>query len=174
MKRLMLTALAATMLAAPVAAPAFAQAQPHQYSDYRDNNRDDNRNNDRDWNRDRDNNRDWNRDNDRDRDWNRNDNRYNSRFDERRHNGYYIGRAWHYGPPPASAYRARDFHPGYKAWKRGDRLGYYGNRYVEVDYRARHLKAPPRGYRYVKDDRGDILLAAVATGIIAAIIASSN
>jgi Ni/Co efflux regulator RcnB len=166
MKRLMLTALAAALLAAPVAAPAFAQGQPQQYNNYRD----DNRNNDRDWNRD--NNRDWNRDRDRDRDWSQNRNQ--NRFDERRHNGYYIGRAWHYGPPPASAYRARDYQPGYKAWKRGDRLGYYGNRYAEVDYRANRLKAPPRGYRYVKDDHGDILLAAVATGIIAAIIANAN
>ena len=164
MKRLMLTALAATLLAAPVAAPAFAQAQPYQYNNYRDDSRNNDRNNDRDWNRD--NNRD------RDRDWNQNRNQ--NRFDERRHNGYYIGRAWHYGPPPASAYRARDYQPGYKAWKRGDRLGYYGHRYAEVDYRANRLKAPPRGYHYVRDDQNNVLLAAVATGIIAAIIANAN
>jgi Ni/Co efflux regulator RcnB len=35
------------------------------------------------------------------------------------------------------------------------------------------MKAPPRGYHYVQDDKGDIILAAIATGLIAAIIASN-
>ena len=160
MKRLILSALAATMLAAPMAAPAFA-APPNQYSDNRD------------WNdgRDRDQNRNWDR---YDRRYDRRDNRY-ERYDERRHNGYYIGRVWHFGPPPMSVYRLRDYHPGFKPWRRGDRLGYYNHRYVEVvDYHGRHLKAPPRGYRYVQDDKGDIILAAIATGIIAAVIAGAN
>jgi Ni/Co efflux regulator RcnB len=54
-----------------------------------------------------------------------------------------------------------------------DHLGYY-TRYVEVDYRDHHLKPPPRGYHYVRDDKGDIILPAVATGLIASIIAGSN
>jgi Ni/Co efflux regulator RcnB len=165
MKRLILSALAATMLTAPVAAPAFA-APPSQYGDSRD------------WNNGRDNDRNWDRDRDRN---DRHDNRYDDRrdnryerYDARQHNGYYIGRSWHFGPPPASVYRLRDYHPGFKPWKRGDRLGYYNNRYEVVDYRARHLRAPPRGYHYVRDDRGDVILAAIATGIIAAVIAGAN
>ena len=168
MKRLLLSALAAATLVAPAAAPAFAD-QP-QRSGYERN--------DRDWNNDRD--RNWN--NDRDRSWNdrddRRDNRYDrdhryQRFDSRYHNGYYIGRTWHYGPPHANAYRMRGFQLGFKPWKRGERLGYYNGRYREVDYRAYRMKAPPRGYHYVQDDRGDIILAAIATGLIAAIIANN-
>jgi len=133
MKRLILTALTAAMLAAPTAVPAFA-APPHQYSD----------------------------------------NRNADSFDASRNNGYYVGRAWHFGPPPANAYHKRSFRVGYKPWRKGDHLGYYKTRYVEVDYRDRHLKPPPRGYHYVRDDKGDIILAAVATGLIASIIAGSN
>lgn len=140
MKRILLSALAAAMFAAPMA--AYADPPRAHYNDNRSDNRD------------------------------RNDR--NDRYDQRRNNGYYTGRTWHYGPPPASSYRAHDFRLGYKPWAKGDRLGYYNGRYAEVDYRARHLKAPPRGYHYVKDDKGDIILAAVATGIIAAIIAGSN
>ncbi|HEY7800818.1 MAG TPA: RcnB family protein, partial [Hyphomonadaceae bacterium] len=72
-----------------------------------------------------------------------------------------------------NAYRMRGFQLGYKPWKRGDRLGYYNGRYREVDYRAYRMKAPPRGYHYVQDDKGDIILAAIATGLIAAIIANN-
>jgi Ni/Co efflux regulator RcnB len=106
---------------------------------------------------------------------NRNDGDRNAdSFDASRNNGYYVGRAWHFGPPPTNAYHKRGFRVGYKPWRKGDHLGYYRTRYVEVDYRDRHLKAPPRGYHYVRDDKGDILLAAVATGLIAGIIAGSN
>jgi Ni/Co efflux regulator RcnB len=162
MKRLVFSALAAAVLVAPSAAPAFAhEPQRHERSD-------------RDWNNERDNR--WDRDhrydrNDRYDRYDR-DHRY-QRFDARYHNGYYVGRTWHFGPPPASAYRLRGFEPGYKPWKRGDRLGYYNGRYREVDYRVHRLKAPPRGYRYVEDDKGEIILAAIATGLIAAIIASN-
>ena len=45
--------------------------------------------------------------------------------------------------------------------------------YREVDYRNYRLKAPPRGYHYVKDNNsGEIILAAIATGIIASILAN--
>ena len=40
------------------------------------------------------------------------------------------------------------------------------------DYRAHHLPPPRRGYHYVRDDTGNILLVAVATGLIASIIAN--
>lgn len=160
MKRLIFSALAAATLVAPAA--AFAD-QP-QRSGYE-------RTSDRDWNNDRDRNWDRNDRNDRNGRYDR-DHRY-QRFDSRYHNGYYIGRSWHYGPPPAAAYRMRGFELGFKQWRRGDRLGYYNGRYREVDYRAHRMKAPPRGYHYVQDDKGDIILAAIATGLIAAIIANN-
>jgi len=62
----------------------------------------------------------------------------------------------------------------HRQWRRGDRIDNYNHRrYVEVDYRRHHLRAPPRGYHYVQDDRGDIILAAIAGGLIAAIIAAN-
>ena len=62
---------------------------------------------------------------------------------------------------------------GYRGWRRGDRLpAYYRDYYRPVDYRAYRLRAPPRGYHYVRDDRGDYLLVGIATGVILGIIAS--
>ena len=57
--------------------------------------------------------------------------------------------------------------PVWRYPQRGKRLA------REVDHRAYRMKAPPRGYHYVQDDRGDIILAAIATGLIAAIIANN-
>ncbi|MEP7211250.1 MAG: RcnB family protein [Alphaproteobacteria bacterium] len=147
MKRILLTTIAALMIAAPMAtAPAMAAPQNHQQDD-RNNRGNDRHDNDR-------------HDNDRhDNDW-----------DQSRHNGYYVGKAWHAGPPPATIIRRSDYRPAYKVWARGDRLGYYGNRYTVVDYRSHHLKHPPRGYHWVQDDRGDFILAAVAGGLIASVI----
>ncbi len=48
-------------------------------------------------------------------------------------------------------------------WGRGD----------HVDYRSRHLKAPPRGYEWRSVD-GNYVLAAVATGVIASIVVASE
>jgi len=58
---------------------------------------------------------------------------------------------------------------GYYAhrWDRGERLpvAYYARPYVIADYRDCGLRAPPRGYHWVRVD-GDAVLAAVATGIV--------
>ena len=57
-------------------------------------------------------------------------------------------------------------------WRRGGRVPqeYRGRNYVVDDYRSHRLNAPPRGYQWVGVG-GDFVLAAVATGIIAQIIA---
>ncbi|MBO9514073.1 MAG: RcnB family protein [Variovorax sp.] len=62
----------------------------------------------------------------------------------------------------------------YAQWHRGDRLptAYRGRAYVVNDWHARRLQAPPRGYQWVGVG-GDFVLAAVATGLIAQIIAGS-
>ena len=61
---------------------------------------------------------------------------------------------------------------GYQArqWHRGDKLpsSYRGQRYV-VDYRHYGLGAPPRGYQYVRVNN-DVVLTAVATGVVASVI----
>jgi Ni/Co efflux regulator RcnB len=160
MKRILLSALAVTMAVGPMTATnAFAH----------DNDRD--RRGGWDDRRDRDGRWDDRRDR-RDRDW-RDDRRDNRRWERRHHNGYSYNGRWHYGPPPAAYYNHPSFYAGYKPWRRGDYLPrYYRDRYVVVDYRHHHLRPPPRGYHYVRDDRGDIILAAIATGLIASIILS--
>jgi Ni/Co efflux regulator RcnB len=105
-------------------------------------------------------------------DW-RHDNDHNAKWDDHKYNGYWVGKQWHSGPPPAAAYKSKNFQMGWRPWHKGDRLGAYHTHYVEVtDYRAHRLPPPRRGYHYVQTDNGDIILAAVATGIIASIIAS--
>jgi Ni/Co efflux regulator RcnB len=99
------------------------------------------------------------------------DRRPQSQWDNQYHNGYYLGNTWYRGQPPRSAVRRRDYNPGYRPWARGARLDRASaGRFVEVDYRARRLREPPRGYRWVEDDRGDYLLAAVIGGLIAEVI----
>jgi Ni/Co efflux regulator RcnB len=154
-KRLATAMLAALTFAAPLAVTSEAAAQ------HRGRGHDD-----RDG---------WDRDGDgRDRDWRRDDRRHD-RYDRRdrrrsRYNGYNYNGRWYYGPAPAE-YGYVDY--GYRAWRRGDRLpAYYRDYYRPVDYRAYRLRAPPRGYHYVRDDRGDYLLVGIATGVILGIIAS--
>jgi len=47
-------------------------------------------------------------------------------------------------------------------WKRGE----------HVDYKQHHLRAPPHGYEWRQVD-GNYVLAAVATGVIASVVAAS-
>jgi len=60
-------------------------------------------------------------------------------------------------------------------WARGQRLDrtYYSDRSHYVDYRAHHLRAPPRGYQWVRADN-DYALVALTTGLIASIVAANN
>lgn len=57
-------------------------------------------------------------------------------------------------------------------WARGERLDrrYYSDRTYYVDYRQYDLRAPPRGYQWVRVDN-DYALIALTTGLIASIIA---
>lgn len=103
------------------------------------------------------------------------DGRGDARWDDARHNGYYRNNQWTYGPPPEGRYGRDDIVYGYQPWQRGQRLGYYQDRYQEVDYRSnRSLRAPPRGYHWVRNDSGDYLLAAIAGGLIAQVILNSS
>jgi Ni/Co efflux regulator RcnB len=47
---------------------------------------------------------------------------------------------------------------------------YRGNQYVVSDWRSERLRAPPRGYNWVRSDNGDFLLVAVTTGVITSIL----
>jgi|CXWL01.1.fsa_nt_gi Ni/Co efflux regulator RcnB len=168
MKRIAMAALAAATFAAPlaIAAPAFADPPRHERGDNdRGEYRGDRNRGDRDWDNrdDRRDERDAYRDG-------RRDERRADRWDDRRYNGYTSNGRWYYGRPGADV---RDARYEYRQWRRGDRLSqYHRGRVHRVDYRREHLRAPPRGYHYVRDDRGDTLLVGLATGVILAVILS--
>ena len=62
----------------------------------------------------------------------------------------------------------------HRDWHKGDRFDRNDwNRYERVDYRRYHLRTPPRGYEWRRVDN-NYVLAAVATGVIASIIAGSR
>lgn len=153
MKKLLIAALAFTTLATSM--PAFAQPNDHRGGPPQmgRGDRDDHRGPPG---------RGWDRD---DRRGDRHDHRgppRHYRDDGRRDWGgprYTVER---YNPPPR--YQAR-------RWQRGERLppAYRQGAYV-VDYNRYNLAPPPRGYNYVRVDN-DVVLAAVATGVITSVIA---
>ena len=117
----------------------------------------------------RDDRRDERRDDRRDDRYDRRDDRRDDRYDRRydRAEGRYERRA-------ERRYNAGRYHAprGYQArqWRRGERLptqyrtsGYY------VDHRAYRLAPPPYGYRYVRVN-DDVVLTAIATGVIASVL----
>lgn len=57
----------------------------------------------------------------------------------------------------------KGYHMHHDDWARGR----------PVDWRARHFRAPPRGYEWREVD-GNYVMAAVATGLIASVIAGSR
>ena len=95
------------------------------------------------------------------------DHRYDPRYYQRydpHENRYYPG--YHYG----GNWRGRGAGPNHY-WYRGSRLPreYNSRYYVVDDWRGHHLSAPPSGYHWVQAG-GDYVLAAIATGVIAAIL----
>ncbi len=101
----------------------------------------------------------------------RRDDRRAERWNQRQHNGYYSNGRFYYGQPSAAIQARGDYRPAYQQWRRGDRLPNYARtQYREVDWRRERLRQPPRGYHYVRDDRGEVLLVAVATGVILSIL----
>ncbi|MCW0373745.1 RcnB family protein [Xanthomonas sacchari] len=103
------------------------------------------------------------RDADRERDWR---DRERDRRDARRayDRGYRDG----YRNGPDVVY----YRPGPPRWARGQR--YYGPNYVVYDYDRYQVRRPPYGYRWVRDDTGNLLLVAIATGIIADLVLSGR
>jgi Ni/Co efflux regulator RcnB len=59
-------------------------------------------------------------------------------------------------------------------WKKGHRMAQEDwARGQQIDYREHHLRAPPHGYEWREVD-GNYVLAAVATGVIASLIANGH
>lgn len=85
-------------------------------------------------------------------------------------------RNWHGGEHRWRNWGGRNGYDGYQGrWRTGQRFDHWRSRqYYVTDYRAYGLPAPRRGYRYYRDSNGDIILAAVATGLIASILTASQ
>jgi Ni/Co efflux regulator RcnB len=70
-----------------------------------------------------------------------------------------------------------DDHGGYvqhKEWHKGAKISHDDwNRGAQVDWHAHHLQAPPNGYEWRQVD-GNYVLAAAATGLIAATIIAAG
>ena len=74
--------------------------------------------------------------------------------------------------PQVVKYREVSVTRGHK-WRKGQRLAANQRRYVVNDWSRQGLRAPPRGYQWVRENNnsGDYLLVAAATGLIASILA---
>ena len=91
----------------------------------------------------------------RDQNRDRNDRNQNDRGEHRWHN--YGGQYGYNG------YQGR--------WRTGQRYPHFrDNRYVIQDYRTYNLPPPRPGYRYYRDDNGDVVMAAIAGGVIGLIL----
>ena len=72
-------------------------------------------------------------------------------------------------------YRDRDRDRGYRSyggrWREGQVYPYYRYRNRMIgDWRRYHLPPPRPGYAYYYDDNGDVVMAALASGIIGLVI----
>jgi Ni/Co efflux regulator RcnB len=61
-------------------------------------------------------------------------------------------------------------------WSRGDRLPeqYRQDRYAVTDWQQHNLRTPPRGYRWVRNDNDQYVLAGVTSGIIVEIVSQNQ
>jgi Ni/Co efflux regulator RcnB len=164
MKKLLTAAIALSVLASAGAASAQSYGRPYDGDDRRApraeerydrrDARDDRRDDRRDVREDR---RDY-RDDRRDDRYERRADRRETRYERRAERRYDGGRYYH-----PRGYQARD-------WRRGERLpaAYRGRAYA-LDYRAYRLSPPPRGYEYRRVG-DDVVLTAIASGIIASVL----
>jgi len=156
MNKLLTAAIAATIAASSLGVASAAEAQSRGAIEQRQNIREDRREFRQDNRNDR---REYREDIRDDRRELRQDRRAYGRYQQaqRRYN------AARYQPP--RGYQTRQ-------WAYGQQLPTYyrSNQYVVSNYGQYGLRAPPRGYQYVRSGN-DVVLAAVAGGLITAVIA---
>jgi Ni/Co efflux regulator RcnB len=106
---------------------------------------------------------------------------YQQHYAQPRYNQQYQARAYNNYAPRSYAYGGNYGAQQYRAYGNYGHYGNYGShyyvggyapsyashRYWINDWRARNLYAPPYGYQWVQTDTGDVLLLALATGLIA-------
>ena len=167
MKKIITAGLAALLAAGSMASASAADAQSRydrgdrqehrqdRRDDRTEDRRDDRRDDRQDYREDR---REWREDRRDDRQDYRQQTRAYERW-QRAERRYNAGR--YYAP---RGYQVR-------TWGYGQRLpSHYSRGYVINDYNRYGLRAPPRGYHYVRSGN-DVVLAAVAGGLITAVIA---
>ena len=161
MKKVLIAALAATTAATGIMTSSVAAAQPGPYHD---------RNYDR---------RDLEREHRQERRQmereHRREMRHYDRYDRRaqrdwdrwyRQDRWSNGHRFYGGSYGYNGYRGQ--------WRTGSRYPYWrDSSYVITDYRAYRLPPPRPGYRYYRDNNGDIVMAAIASGVIGLIIGST-
>ncbi|HEY2623113.1 MAG TPA: RcnB family protein [Dyella sp.] len=143
MKRLFIYVVTAALLAGTAATYASPQDDSRYHDQHRDDDRD-HRDGDR---RDGDHRDGDHRDGDRDRGDRGHDRDY--REDGHHDNGEHKG--WEK-----------------QAYRRGERMPerYYSHEYYVTDYEQYHVRRPDPGYRWVRSDDGQLILTAIATGLI--------
>ena len=157
MKKALTAALAATLAVSSLGVASAAEAQSRgDRHEQRQDRREDRRDDRQDRREDR---REWRQDRREDRREARQDQRAYARWQQAQRR-YSAGR--YYAP---RGYQVR-------TWSYGQRMpSYYrSNQYVVSDYGRYGLRQPPRGYQYVRSGN-DVVLTAVATGLITAVIA---
>lgn len=98
-------------------------------------------------------------------------------YSQDRDHGYHQDRGHGYDQDRGHGYNGGgERHDNGHHWARGQRMPatYYRDSSRYVDYRAYHLRAPPRGYRWVRTDDNNYAMVAITTGLIAALIASNR
>lgn len=90
------------------------------------------------------------------------------------HRGHRYDRGYDRGYDRHDRWDRRDYR-AHRRWERGQRFDHYrDNRYVISDYRYYRLPPPRPGYRYYRDPySGDVVMVAIASGIIGAIIGNA-
>jgi Ni/Co efflux regulator RcnB len=160
----------ALAIAAPVAAEAQSRQDRREFrEDRRDDRRDfhrDRRDDRRDFRHDRRDYRDDRRDYRRDQRWDRNNRDWwRGRSDFRDYRG---ARQGYWYAPSYGYYRVEPRYYGAR-WQRGHYLPHNYRTYYVRDPYAYGLRPAPRGYRYVHAGN-DIVLIAIATGLIASVL----
>ncbi len=160
MKKALTAALAATFAVTTLGMASAAEAQSRGQHEQRQDRRDDRRD-------DRNDRRDGRQD--------ARDHRHDARQD-RRHDARQDQRAYGRWQQSQRRYNAGRYQAprGYavRQWSYGQRMPTYyrSNQYVVSNYGQYGLRAPPRGYQYVRSGN-DVVMTAVATGLITAVIA---
>lgn len=69
----------------------------------------------------------------------------------------------------------QDYRHAQRQWARGQRLpsSYRTHAHMVRDYGHHGWRRPPHGYAYYATDNGDVVMAAIATGVISSIIVAN-